>query len=216
MKKELYESSHDIEHSLRVANNAFLIAKGQPDADLEVLEIASLLHDIAKARADKDITGKLDHCAEGAQMAGKILQSLGFSNEKAEKVKQAILYHREFMPKDVDLCIEAKIVYDAGILENLGAIGIARMYMVAGEFQEKLYNDEPIEEYILHNVQMPVCKVIDYSIHAPNMEFLLNWQNSAQLLYTKAAKDIAAERIAFSKMFFLKLKEELGTNNLDN
>lgn len=208
MQKELFESSHDIEHSFRVVNNAHMLAKNRDDVDWEALDVACILHDIAKLREDKDKTRKTDHCVEGAIMAEAILTSLDYPREKVEIVCQAIRHHREFAPEK-KLCIEAQILFDAGILENLGAIGIARTFMAAGEFQEKLYVDETLEQYISHNVRMPQGKVIDYSIHAPNMEFELHWQDADQFLYTDEAKRVASERIAFSKMFFRQLKEEL-------
>lgn len=209
METELYESSHDVDHSFRVLNNARMLAADRQDVDMEILEIASILHDIAKAREDRDKTRQTDHCLEGARMAGEILRSLDYPKNRTEKVCQAIKYHREFAPY-TELCIEAQILYDAGILENLGAIGIARTYMVAGEFQEKLYVAESLDQYIHHNVKMPENKVIDFSIHAPNMEFELHWQDSDKLLYTNEAKQVASKRIQFSRMFFAQLKEELG------
>lgn len=208
MQKELFESSHDIEHSFRVVNNARMLAKNRNDVDFDALDVACILHDIAKLREDQDITRKTDHCVEGAIIAESILQSFDYPQEKVEIVCQAIRYHREFVPEK-KICIEAQILYDAGILENLGAIGIARTFMVAGEFQEKLYVDETLEQYIRHNVKMPQNKVIDYTIHAPNMEFELHWQDADQYLYTDEAKRVAFERISFSKMFFRQLKEEL-------
>lgn len=213
MKTELYESSHDIDHSFRVLNNARILAADRQDVDMEVLEIASILHDVAKVREDRDKTRQTDHCLEGAWMASKILRSLDYPKDKMEKVCQAIQHHREFVP-NTELCIEAQILYDAGILENLGAIGIARTYMMAGEFQEKLYVTEPLEQYIHHNVKMPENKVIDFSFHAPNMEFELYWQDSDKLLYTNEAKQIASKRIQFSRMFFAQLKEELENNGM--
>lgn len=208
MKSNLYESSHDIEHSFRVVNNAMLISREKQDVDIELLEIACLLHDIAKVQEDKDETRHTDHCVLGADMARDFLLSIGYPKSKVSKVWEAIRYHRDFLPSR-DLCIEAQILFDAGILENLGAIGIARTYMMAGEFQERLFNPEPLSEYVRHNVIMPTKKVIDYSLHAPNLEFELHWNDADQLLYTEEAKRIARERIAYTRAFFLKLREEV-------
>ena len=207
LEKELFESSHDIEHSYRVAQNAEILAARREDVDMEVLKISALLHDIAKAREDRDASHQTDHCVEGVKMASDLLRKLNYPEAKLEKVCQAIRYHREFQP-DVPLCIEAMLIYDAGILENLGAIGIARTYMIAGEFQEKLYNPEPLAAYIQKNVNISTGKVMDFSIHAPNLEFDLNWADADRRLYTPEAKKTARERIAFSKMFFRTLHNE--------
>lgn len=80
--------------------------------------------------------------------------------------------------------------------------------MIAGEFQEKLYNPEPLAAYIQKNVNISTGKVMDFSIHAPNLEFDLNWADADRRLYTPEAKKTARERIAFSKMFFRTLHNE--------
>lgn len=210
MERELQESSHDIEHSLRVAHNACMLVQNRDDVDIEVLTLASILHDIAKVKEDRDVTRQTDHCIEGARIVGRLLEDIHYDEEKAKKITQAIRYHRDFLP-DANLCIETQLLFDAGILENLGAIGIARTFMVAGEFQENMYVAESLEEYIQHNVKMPERKVVDYSKHAPNMEFELHWQDADQLLYTDEAKKIARERILFSRQFFDKLRTEINS-----
>ena len=37
---------HDLQHTLRVYSNALEIAKTEPDADLFVVSVAALLHDV--------------------------------------------------------------------------------------------------------------------------------------------------------------------------
>lgn len=209
LEKELYESSHDIDHSFRVLKNAQKLSVARLDVDQEILAISCILHDIAKAREDKDKTKKIDHCILGTEMARNILNFINYPQMKIEIVCEAIINHRTFSPEK-HLSIESQLLYDAGILENIGAIGIARTFMIAGEFQEKLYVNDSLDDYIKKNVLMPQRKIIDYSLHAPNVEFELNWKNSEEFLYTKEAKEEARKRISFSRMFFTHLKEELG------
>ena len=78
LEKELFESSHDIEHSYRVAQNAEILAARREDVDMEVLKISALLHDIAKAREDRDASHQTDHCVEGVKMASDLLRKLNY------------------------------------------------------------------------------------------------------------------------------------------
>ena len=48
--KEVYkhfDASHDFQHIERVRKNAFEIAASEPTADLEMIELAVLLHDVS-------------------------------------------------------------------------------------------------------------------------------------------------------------------------
>src|SRR3989337_2717645 len=84
-------SHHDKSHVERVYHLAVRIAK-EENADLDVVKAAVLLHDIARAMEDE---GKIaDHASEGSKMAKKILEKVGFPNEKAVKVINCIGAHR--------------------------------------------------------------------------------------------------------------------------
>jgi len=80
-------------------------------------------------------------------MAIPLLQKIGFSEDKIQKVQECIASHRyrgEQEPKS----IEAKILFDADKLDSLGAIGIARAFAWVGRNNAKIYSEENIEEYI--------------------------------------------------------------------
>ncbi len=136
VEKELSCSAHSMDHILRVHELCMALAKSEPDADLEVLEAAVLLHDIARVREDEDYSGNIDHAVLGSVLAEKVLKDIGFPAEKIEKVRQCIITHR-FRTGNEPKTIEAKILFDADKLDILGAIGIARLFMVAGEYSEK-------------------------------------------------------------------------------
>lgn len=143
VEKELSQADHDIDHTMRVYNLSLKLAKDK-NADLDVLKAAALLHDIARAREDK---GEGDHALLGAEMAIPLLQKIGFSEDKIQKVQECIASHRyrgEQEPKS----IEAKILFDADKLDSLGAIGIARAFAWVGRNNAKIYSEENIEEYI--------------------------------------------------------------------
>ena len=77
-------------HTVCVVKHAKMLAK-MLHADVEVVEIAALLHDYAS------IYGKeyyKEHHIHGACMAEEILQRLGYPQKKIEIVKKCIISHR--------------------------------------------------------------------------------------------------------------------------
>ncbi len=206
------DPSHDFSHVLRVYRIALEIAREYEGyVDIEVLKLSALLHDIARGKEDMDRTGKICHAMEGAREAEKILKELGYPEEKIEKIKHCILAHR-FKTGVKPETLEAKILFDADKLDVLGAIGIARMFMIAGKHNQKLEMVEDLEKYKKEN--MYCGRIKDLSKHSPFIEFELKIKRIPERLYTKKAREIAKERIKFMEEFMKRLSEELlCTNN---
>jgi len=95
--------------------------------DREVVRAAAWLHDlgvfIGHRPEDPELLAAWDHVAYACSMAPGILRQAGFPEEKIPAVLAVI---REHQPKDEPSTIEAAILRDADILEQLGAIGILR------------------------------------------------------------------------------------------
>lgn len=124
---------HGWEHTDRVRKLSLQIGKKE-NADLEVVEIAALLHDIAR---DKDI--EEHHAIEGARMAREILTKMHYP--KTEEVVHCIETHSFTVNKEPKT-IEARVLQDADRLDAMGAIGIARCFEYHGK-----YGGEPIEHF---------------------------------------------------------------------
>jgi len=202
--------SHDFSHIMRVYNLCLSIAKEEKGVDLEVLKISALLHDIGRKEEDSDKTGKIDHAVLSAKMAEKILKNLNYPKEKIDKIKHCIETHR-FKGKLKPKTIEAKILFDADKLDVCGAIGIARSACWVGENKAKIYSDIPLSKYIKENIsggKLP-GRIIDSSKHALNITYKIKLKNIQKKLFTKKAKQIAAERIKFTKQFFERLEKEI-------
>lgn len=97
------------------------------DYDHDVVVAAAWLHDLGvflgNRPADPEQLAHWDHVAYACEHAPLILGKTGFPDSKISAVVQAI---REHQPKDEPTTIEATILRDADILEQLGAIGILR------------------------------------------------------------------------------------------
>ncbi len=121
-------SHHDRSHVERVYNTAIRIGEAE-GADLDVVKASALLHDVARSMEDE---GKIrDHASEGAKIAEKILEEVGFPSEKILKVARCIESHR--FKKGIQAeSLEAQILQDADRLDVIGAVGIARVFMKGG------------------------------------------------------------------------------------
>ena len=210
VEKELSNGgAHTLDHIQRVWRTAMLIASEEKDIDLDVLKTAVLLHDIARAKEDTDKTGKTDHALLGAEIAGEILKQMQYPEETIRKVQHCIQTHR-FRSEREPVSIEAKILYDADKVDSMGAIGVARFYMIAGELREQLYSFVPVDQYTAENIVGGKAngRIKEISKHTPNLEFE-KMKHIPQKLHTAKAREIAGERVKYMAEFFARLRSEI-------
>jgi uncharacterized protein len=128
-------SGHDWFHIERVHRTALAIGR-EEGADLFIVELAALLHDVA----DWKFAGG-DHDA-GPRAAGQWLTSLSVSLAVIEHVCE-IIGGLSFKGSGVSTpmrTLEGQIVQDADRLDALGAIGIARAFAYGGYKGRALYD----------------------------------------------------------------------------
>lgn len=210
VERELSCSAHNMEHVMRVYNLSQHLAEDDPNVDLDVLKTAALLHDIARVKEDKDNSGNVDHAILGSEMAEKIMRDLGYLDEKIENIKHCIISHR-FRSGNEPKSKEARILFDADKLDVLGSIGIARAYMMAGQYNDKLYSDVNIDEYVKNNMVggRHDGRVKDISKHTVNIEFETKFKHIPGRLFTEKAREIGSQRIQIMEQFFTRLKKEI-------
>lgn len=132
------EGGHDWFHIERVYKNAKLIAAGEKDANILVVELGALLHDIADSKfhnGDENV---------GPKVAREFLEDQEAEPEIIEHVEQ-IIRNVSFKGGNVSLDFSSKeldIVQDADRLDALGAIGIARTFNYGGFKGRTLYDPE--------------------------------------------------------------------------
>lgn len=136
-------SGHDPWHVLRVRRLAVHIG-GREGADLYVVELAALLHDIADWKlhdGDEEV---------GPRRAREWLRGLGVEAEVVEQVG-AIVRDLSFKGAGVPaprLSLEGQVVQDADRLDALGAIGVGRAFAYGGLKGRALYDpDIPPESH---------------------------------------------------------------------
>jgi uncharacterized protein len=213
VRKELAHSHHDLEHVERVHDLCIYIARDEPKANLDVLRTAALLHDVARVREFDDTLGSVEHATLGARMAEEILRKLNYEEEEISQIKHCVAVHR-YRRKRKPRTVEAKILFDADKLDSLGAVGIARCFMMAGQYGQRVYSDIPLEEYMNDNVagRKNIIQLRDIRKHSPNLEFEVKLKHIPERLYTKKAKEIAKQRLVYMEDFFNRLKAEVQGN----
>jgi uncharacterized protein len=131
------EGGHDWWHIHRVSVNARHIAQNE-NADMLVVELAALLHDIADSKfhnGDEEI---------GPATAGKFLATLEVEEAIITHIQQ-IIRHISFKAGFNKAAFHSKeldIVQDADRLDAIGAIGIARAFSYGGFKNREIYNPE--------------------------------------------------------------------------
>lgn len=206
MELELSCSAHNIDHVMRVYNTCKLIATTEKNVDMRILEPAALLHDIARVIESNDKSGKINHASLGADMAEEVLKELGYPNEFIEPIKHCIETHR-FRSDNEPKSIEAKILFDADKLDVIGSIGIARTFMLAGQFGQRI-TANITNSYISSNT-VENGRIKDVSKHSPLMEYEYKFKKIPEKLYTKKGKQIGEQRLNFMRDYFNRLELEV-------
>jgi uncharacterized protein len=187
--------SHDWEHTLRVFRLCERIGQAER-ADMDVLRIAAYLHDIG--RAGQDLTlGALCHAEKGAEIARPVVEKLPLSGEQKANIIHCIRAHR-FRGKCRPETPEAKVLFDADKLDAIGAVGVARAFLFAGEVGARLHNNESriedtqpytSEDTGFREYKVKLCKI-------------------RERILTKEGRMLADERHAFMEDFFKRFLEE--------
>jgi len=192
---------HDWDHTLRVRGLAMQIAQAE-DADLLVVEVAALLHDIGRPQELAD-HGQTDHAQLGAEMATQLLRQRGdIPQEFIEHVSACIRTHRYRARDSRNLpeTIEAKVIFDADKLDGIGAIGIARSFHFAGRIGARV-----------HNTEKEALSDSSYSREdTAYREYLVKLRYVKDRLLTETGRKIALQRHQFMVDFFRQLNEETG------
>jgi len=126
LKNSEKDDIHGFSHVERVYNLCLEFGKTLK-ANLKILQIAALLHDIGRIHEKTNIKNKKNHAELSAKIASEFLASLGISisQEESNQIIHCIRSH-SFSNKSNPRTLEAKILSDVDKLDALGAIGLYR------------------------------------------------------------------------------------------
>lgn len=131
------KGSHDWEHTIRVYRLCMHIGKAE-GADLSILELSAIFHDIGRAEQDRS-RGLVCHAEKGASRARSIMEKHGIDEETIFRVIKCIRSHR-FRGREKPSSLEEKVLFDADKLDSIGAVGIGRAFLFAGEVGARLHD----------------------------------------------------------------------------
>ncbi|MFA6429562.1 MAG: HD domain-containing protein [Patescibacteria group bacterium] len=183
-------TGHDWWHVDRVRNTAVLIAR-EEDADVVIVELSALLHDIADWKFHN---GDFE---AGARVSRVWLESQQAEATVVDRVCD-IVRHVSFKGAGVAdemSTIEGKCVQDADRLDAIGAIGIARAFAYGGHRGRPIYDPEQTAEF--HATVEAYKKRSASTIHHFYEKLLL----MKDRLHTSAGKRLAEQRHAYLEQF---------------
>lgn len=190
-------TGHDFFHTYRVWKTAEFIAL-EEGADMFVVQMAALLHDIADWKfydGDESVAPRI---AEGR------LREIDVNEETIAHVCD-IIRHISFKGAGVKSgisTIEGKIVQDADRLDALGAVGIARAFAYGGSRGREIYN--PDRKPVLHESFEEYKNSRGTTVNHFYEKLLL----LKDLMNTETAKRMAEERHKYMEDFLKRFYEE--------
>ncbi len=195
------DGAHDASHLDRVWRSAEALLARHPEADALVVMAASYLHDLVNL--PKDDPERAQASRRSAALARERLAQRGFPADRLDAVAHAIEAH-SFSAAIPATTIEARIVQDADRLDALGAIGLARMFYVAGSMGRALaHPSDPLAEsrepddraWTLDHIVVKLARL-------------------PEMMQTEAGRDMANERLGKLLVFRKEFAQEwLGTGD---
>ena len=190
-------SGHDWHHIARVWRNALQIGR-QENADLRIVQLAALLHDIA----DWKFHGGDE--AAGPRAARQWLEAQQVDEETIAHVCD-IIARLSFKGADVATpmaSLEGQVVQDADRLDAMGAIGIARAFAYGGHAGRAM-----------HDPDIPPVAHDTFAAYKNNQGPTINHFHEKLLLLqdrmnTRTARRLAAGRHAFMEEFLERFFKE--------
>ncbi|SHF12708.1 HD domain-containing protein [Chryseobacterium takakiae] len=191
------EAGHDWYHIERVWKLSKKIAETE-SCNLEVVELAALLHDIADPKfhnGDETVALKVSReFLENQQTSENVIEKVLFI------IKNISFKNRAEAPEN--LPVELKIVQDADRIDAIGAIGVARTFNFGGFKNNPMYDPE-IKPKL--NMSKDEYKKSNGTTINHFYEKLLLLKD---LMNTRKGKEIAAERHSFMLQFLDQFYKE--------
>lgn len=172
------------EHVKAVVKTAMRLAE-LTGADVDIVEAAAWLHDIAKMEGGK-------HPRIGARIARQLLPQTDFPPEKIERVARAIEEHQGLWRRQPLTNLESMVLWDA---DKLTKIGLTSVFHVTGMF-------------MMSGRKSNIKSLIKRGRAA-------NWiEKTVASMHTEPARQAAAARVAAAQQMWDELERELHGEDL--
>ncbi len=165
-------------HILPVVKNALVLAK-KLNANLEVVEIASYLHDIGRATKSKQFAKENVHHITGAEKTKKILKELGYDEEIIKKVEHCVFTHRGRKGPNPET-LEAKIIACADAMAHFDT------FLALFPFSSKSTNSF---ENTVNEIEQKMGRNWNKKLTLPEAKEIVRAKYEAILLLIKSMKE---------------------------
>jgi uncharacterized protein len=193
------DGAHDLQHFRRVWKAAAAINREEGGtADDLILLAAAYFHDIVSLPKNDPRRGESSRLS--AEKAGLLLEEefVGFPREKIAGVCHAILTH-SYSAGIAPETPEARILQDADRLEAVGAIGVVRVFYIAGQLGSQLFDaDDPLA----------TARELDDRRFALD-HFAVKLLKLPAMMHTAAGRRHAEKNAAWMRLFIEKLCSEI-------
>ena len=196
------QSGHDWYHMLRVWRAAKYIGQ-QEKANMFVVELGALLHDIADAKFHHG-----DHSV-GPKRARALLKIIGLDKPVIEKVVYIVgnVSFSKTGRKQNMQTLEGRVVQDADRLDAVGAICVARIFTYGGWRHNPIFNPR-VKPY--KNMPISLAHKGASSFH----HFYEKILNVKDLMNTKTGKRLAKSRHDFTELYLKQFLTEWDGKDL--
>ena len=219
--------AHDFKHVDRVRNWSLVFARGEGYADLTVVEITALLHDIGLGHisgpeAQQDHVVLPPHGPLGAEMAVRFLSSDShFNRETIDLIADAIRHHSdapwaaaEYVKGLRDGGPLLKILRDADMIDAMGAVGLMRAMTSKAFLPEYDPDDVKGPAWGLSTPEFRARFAVESGGKGTSVQTIID-QINQQIryhdgLHTETARRRAAPFIEYMRAFIIQLEREIA------
>ena len=176
---------HNFIHVMRDLHRALVIAADEGSVDYGILIPSVLLHDIGFCTPDFK---KLGHDVTGARLAAEILKDLGYSQDECEAIGHCIHAHKG--KAELPRTLEARILFDADVLEKAGWVFLIWGGKIISEFKESIH------DFLKREIKDRGSEV-------------------ERGLYTRKARELDGGRLKRVRAMFLQVQKEINEERPD-
>lgn len=176
---------HNFTHVMRDLHRALVIAADQESVDYGILIPGVLLHDIGFCTPEFK---KLGHDVAGARLAVEILKDLGYIEDECAAIGHCIHAHKG--KAEQPQSIEARILYDADVLEKAGLVFLIWGGKIISEFNESIH------DFLKREIEDRGAEI-------------------TRGLYTRKARELDGGRLEKVRSMFFQIRKEITEDRPD-
>ena len=176
---------HNFTHVMRDLYRSLVIAREESSVDYGILIPAVLLHDIGFC-TQKHI--KVGHDVAGAELAMQILPPLGYASPTIQAISHCIRAHKGLA--ELPQSLEAKILYDADVLEKAGLVFLFFAGRITVEFKET------VEHFLKRDISHREKEI-------------------SRGFYTQKAREMDGGRLAILRSMLQRIQKEIKEERID-